>query len=173
MRTRLRLIPTTFIMLTSLWGIPETANAQIVQATTSIEGLTCPFCSFGAQKRLKKVGGVKDVKVDVNLGLATLFAGQGQSIDVQQIPDAVKKAGFVPDDIRVVAIGMVQDNSGQLYLQLRGQEQGLLLADADPTTSEKLRGFAGSGVEIEVTGAWNSASGGNSFQITPGGIQLL
>ncbi len=129
--------------------------AQITEATTEINGLTCPFCSFGAKKKLKTVDGVDKVTVDIQKGQAILQANPGESIAVQQISAAVKKAGFAPGRVRVVATGRVQQQGERLLLDLSGQEASLLLNTTDLTQQEKLSSLAEQEVEIEVTGQWS------------------
>ena len=167
MRGLFRILFTTVLAIASAGSIPMSANAQIAEATTTIEGLTCPFCSFGAKKRLKTVDGVGKVTVDVGKGIAALQAEPGQSIDVQQIPEAVKKAGFAPGTVRIVAIGRVQNDNGRLLLHLSGQEERFLLEETDTVQRATLLSFMDKGVEIEVTGRWSLSETEPDARITP------
>lgn len=126
----IRILPVALLTAASLWVAPLSAQAQVVRAIASIDGLTCPFCAFSAEKQLKKVGGVQRITVDVDKGTATLVARSGQSIDVEQIPGAIKAAGFAAKGVRIVALGTVVSQGQGLRLQLQGQSRNLPPGDA-------------------------------------------
>lgn len=168
-----RFLSATLFTIVNFSLIPSPAYAQVAEATTTIDGLTCPFCSFGAKKRLKTVDGVDKVTVDVMKGIATLQANPGESINVQQISGAVKKAGFAPGVVRIVAIGRVQKNGENLHLHLSDQEERLLLDTIDQVQQEKLRSIAEQGLEIEVTGLWSIAEAEPYARITPESVREL
>lgn len=167
-----RLLSTTTLALVPLCILASKGNAQITHATTEIEGLTCPFCSFGAAKRLKKVSGVHKVNVETTDGWATLSAEDGQSIDVRKIPDAVKSAGFVPGLIRIVAIGKVHHQDGQMFLKIDEHLHLLSLTEGQAITQDQLRELADGGTAVEMTGVWQPGSN-NVAQIVPETIKSL
>lgn len=167
-----RLLSTTTLALVTLSLLPNTGNAQITHATTEIEGLTCPFCSFGAAKRLKKVDGVREVNVETTDGWAALSAENGQSIDVRKIPDAVKSAGFIPGLIRIVAIGTVHNRDGQMFLKIDEHLHLLSLTEVQAITQDQLRELADNGAVVEMTGVWQPGSN-NVAQIVPETIKSL
>lgn len=152
-----RVLLTSLLTATSLWICPLVANAQIVQAVASMNGLTCPFCSFGAEKQIKKVGGVQKVNVNIDAGTATITARPGQSIDVGQLPSAIKSAGFVSRNIRIVAIGTVATQGNNLSLQLRGQNRSLILAPSqNQALVAKLQDAARQRTTVEINGDWRA-----------------
>ena len=57
------------------------AHAQVESATVVVEGMSCPFCAFGVEKRLKKVRGVGSIEVNMGVGSASMTASEGESID--------------------------------------------------------------------------------------------
>ena len=69
------------------------AHARISRVIVSVDGMSCPFCTFDVEKRLKKVDGTGFVNVDLKTGTATLLAAEGKTIHLDQIPDAIKTAG--------------------------------------------------------------------------------
>jgi len=68
-------------------------------ATIAVDGLSCPFCAYGLEKNLKKVSGVKAVKIDMKTGKATVALKPDAQVDDQTLRQAVKKAGFTARDI--------------------------------------------------------------------------
>jgi len=73
---------------------PETQKIEV-----EVDGLSCPFCAYGLEKKLIKLDGVKDLKIDVENGLAILIVKKEQAPDRKTIETAVKKAGFTPREI--------------------------------------------------------------------------
>ncbi|NJL81930.1 MAG: heavy-metal-associated domain-containing protein [Chloroflexaceae bacterium] len=152
----IRILPLALLTAASFGVAPLAAQGQIVRAIASIDGITCPFCAFGAEKQLKQVGGVQRIAVDVDKGTATLVARAGQSIEVGQIPGAVKAAGFTAREVRIVAIGTVIAEGQGLRLQLQGQPRRLTLRPSrDEALMAKLRAASGQRTLLEVTGVWN------------------
>lgn len=152
----IRILPVALLTAASLWVAPLSAQAQVVRAIASIDGLTCPFCAFSAEKQLKKVGGVQRITVDVDKGTATLVARSGQSIDVEQIPGAIKAAGFAAKGVRIVALGTVVSEGQGLRLQLQGQSRNLPLGTPqDGTVAAKLQAALRQQTLLEVSGVWH------------------
>ncbi len=84
------------------FGLIPIAEAQVSGVTVAVDGMSCPFCAFGVEKRLKKVNGVDSVAIDLKSGLATLTVIKGKTIHVNQIPEAIKTAGFTPGEMPAI-----------------------------------------------------------------------
>ncbi|MDQ6987538.1 MAG: heavy metal-associated domain-containing protein [Mariprofundaceae bacterium] len=69
-------------------------------ATIQVDGLSCPFCTYGLEKNLKKVKGVGSVHIDMKAGKATVLLKTDANVDDQALRKAVEKAGFTPRDIK-------------------------------------------------------------------------
>ena len=95
------------------------AQAEIRSATVAVDGMSCPFCAFGVEKRLKKVEGVGSVTISAKKGTATLVAKAEESIDVEQIPGAIESAGFTPGSVTVDAVGRVSTDEKDRVLSDR------------------------------------------------------
>ena len=129
------------------------SGARVESASVVVEGMSCPFCAFGVEKRLKKVAGVRSVTVSTRDGLASLTAKADESIAVEEIPRAIEKAGFTPGTIRIEAVGVVaKDSQGQWVLQVAGSSQILLLVDLLDGTEEQLAGLAERDTLVRVEG---------------------
>lgn len=132
------------------------AKAQVSSATVAVDGMSCPFCAFGVEKRLKKVDGAGLVVVDLKTGTATLSAAEGKTIHVDQIPDAIKTAGFTPGKIRIAAIGMIKTNDSEEFLLLvDGSKQILLLANLKDDMKKRLMTFTKTGRQLKVSGIFH------------------
>lgn len=169
----LRLLPSLLLASVGLLSTISGAQAEVSQVMVAVEGMTCPFCSFGVAKRLKKVTGVEDIHVDTDLGLATVTAAAGESIDLPQVPEAVKSAGFTPGVVRIIAIGTLQMEEGQIYLRLRNQEQILRLSDSSSIASERLLSLMQENADVEVTGTWNAAGTDKLSELKLEAVKIL
>ena len=107
-----------FLTLMFLFWFILPAQAQIQKVVVEIEGMTCPFCNFGVEKILDKVDGVQKVAVDLKKGAAVLNAKPKESIHIDQIHPAIKKAGFKVLSIRLEAVGAPSaDSQGDIFIR--------------------------------------------------------
>ena len=107
------------------------SHAQINQVTVKVDGLACAFCAYGLQKGLKRVEGVRDVKVFVDAGKAELQFKKGVPVGLEEIGPAVKRAGYTPREIRIEATGRLEDWNGSPALFVDGNGEKLLLNGSD------------------------------------------
>ncbi len=77
-----------------------TASSSLDRVEVKVNGMACPFCAYGIEKKLKALPGAQDVKVDLGKGLATFEASSG-AVSEQQIKQAIKDAGFTPVSINI------------------------------------------------------------------------
>ncbi len=59
-----------------------------------VDGLSCPFCAYGLEKKLKKIEGVKKIEIDVENAFTLLTLLDGKTISETTIRKKVKEAGF-------------------------------------------------------------------------------
>jgi mercuric ion binding protein len=64
------------------------------QIQVTILGMSCPFCAYGVEQKLKKLEGVEDLKVELKTGLATLTLKEGVDIPNEELQKKVEDAGF-------------------------------------------------------------------------------
>ncbi len=132
--------------------LAEPAFAQVTQATAAVEGLACPFCAFGVEKKLKQVRGVGGVEVQMEDGTAELSAVEGGSIEVSQIPRAIRQAGFTPGRLAVTAAGtLVVEGERTVFRDAIG-EQRMLLVNVPRQLEAEVRHALETGEPIRLTG---------------------
>ena len=128
-----------------------TVFGQVTSASVGIAGLSCPFCAYGLEKQLKKLEGVGEVKIEVNKGLADLKAKKEGSIPVEQVSDAVKKAGFTPKEITITAIGHLGELMGLPSFEV--SKTDILFVFGKNAQFEKLKkALKGEEKKVKVTG---------------------
>jgi mercuric ion binding protein len=59
-----------------------------------VDGLACPFCAYGIEKKLNAIKGVQGVGVNIVSGTVNVTMAEGASLDEATAKQAVKDAGF-------------------------------------------------------------------------------
>lgn len=59
-----------------------------------VDGLACPFCSYGIEKQLHKLDGVDRVETNIKLGQIVVQMLAGKFLERAQVEEAIEKAGF-------------------------------------------------------------------------------
>ncbi|MEF9475313.1 MAG: heavy-metal-associated domain-containing protein [Candidatus Mariimomonas ferrooxydans] len=137
MINRTLLIYITVLLFSVIINI-SLASAKILSAKVSVDGLACPFCAYGVEKKLKRVKGVGSMDIRMQEGTVTLTAEQGQSIDFAEVPGAIKNSGFSMRQMKLVASGTVMEEDGNLFLRYEGPGERLALKDVGPALRDKL-----------------------------------
>jgi copper chaperone CopZ len=125
-----------FLVLALLLIVPG-AYAQVLEVTVSVDGMACPFCAFGVEKKLRGVDGAGKIDVSMKDGTATITAQEGRSVEVGQVPEAIRDAGFSPGTIRISARGWIAADSKSIYLQADGQR--FLLSGVEDGLEEQIK----------------------------------
>lgn len=64
------------------------------QYVVEIKGMSCPFCAYSLEKKLKRIENAAGVSIDLNAGKAVITAKPGKSIDEKVIREIIREAGF-------------------------------------------------------------------------------
>ncbi len=82
------------------------AGSQALAAGTQyqlrVDGLACPFCSYGIEKKLMQTPGVENVKFDLEQGLVIVSVAQGIHLSEEQLDALIKDAGFSLRGVREI-----------------------------------------------------------------------
>ncbi|MFB6249328.1 MAG: heavy-metal-associated domain-containing protein [Salinibacter sp.] len=97
----LRLVAALSVLLVGI-AVPLSASAQSPQqdrvrspdATVYVDGLACPFCAYGLEKKLKTLDALQKMDVQLEKGRVRLAFVEGHPPTKKQIRQAVKEAGF-------------------------------------------------------------------------------
>ncbi len=145
--------------LFSLWVLALTlaapATAQVVRATVEVEGMSCPFCAFGVEKRLRRVEGVGSVAVEMKEGRAVVEAADGASIDLAGLPEAVRKAGFTPGRLEIDAVGVLgRPGAGtdRAWTLIVAEKEEILLVEVSRELAGRLADLAAGDAPVRVRG---------------------
>ncbi len=170
MRNRPRLVGTTspsalpFALAALLLGLPSTrADAApqspdepgMVAVTVEAE-LSCPSCALGLERRLNRLDHVAGVEVRPADGRIVVTVEPGHRLDLAAVRDTVRSAGFMPDGMRIIAVGHLTDANGTPALAL-SPDFALPLAAGEPTVALVSEG--GDRL-LTVSGSWDHAPDG-------------
>lgn len=81
-------------LILSLMVVTTAALAGQQAYKLRVDGLACPFCAYGIEKKLGAVKGVQRVEVDIGAGAVTVTMAEGAALDEASAQKAVKEAGF-------------------------------------------------------------------------------
>ena len=59
-----------------------------------VDGMVCPFCAYGLEKRLMKLAAVDSLIVRISDGLVQIREKDGQMLTEEDVRKEVEKAGF-------------------------------------------------------------------------------
>ncbi len=105
----LLVFPTVTVALSAVKDEPAMIQLQV-------NGLACPFCAYGLEKKLRALPGVNDVSIDINNGRVVMVIRGSEIPDVEAVRKAVKKAGFTPGTVEYVLVGRVNGENRTIRL---------------------------------------------------------
>lgn len=59
-----------------------------------VDGLACPFCAYGIEKKISGLDGVEKIDIDIDTGLIAVTLANGASLNETTARQAVDEAGF-------------------------------------------------------------------------------
>ncbi len=132
-------------------GILSPIQAQVEKVDIRVDGLSCPFCAYGLEKKLKSIEGVGGVKIYIDKGVATLQNKKERSIAVENLDSVVKDAGFTARQITATVVGKIAQSDGTLVFSVTGSDVMFIInnnADFQKLSSA----LKGSEKPVRVTG---------------------
>lgn len=77
----------------------STSLAQSNEVKIRVDGLSCPFCAYGLEKKLNEIQGVENININIEEGLVILQLDEGVIVSEEKIRSKIKDAGFTPKEI--------------------------------------------------------------------------
>ncbi len=78
------------LMLLLLLPVAHAGSVYSLQ----VDGLACPFCAYGIEKKLSAIDGVDKIDVDIKEGQVIVTMADGASLSEERAGQAVTEAGF-------------------------------------------------------------------------------
>jgi len=90
------------LFLGILTGYSVNAQKEIDKFKIQVDGLGCPFCAYGLEKKFKEFKGIKNIKIDIETGDFSFAYPAKKALTMKAVIDQVKKAGYTPNDTKII-----------------------------------------------------------------------
>ena len=150
------------VLVALLFVSATSALASVGEVRLYVEGLACPFCTFGIEKSLKKVPGVVSLETTIRTGLVRIQLEPEAQLDPAALNEAVKKSGFTPSRIEVTATGTLVTSNEHPALKSSETGQTFRLVEPGAEGTYEL-------LSIELLEKLKSASANSSKRLTVSG----
>ena len=155
----------TAVILAALLISPSFLAAQTAgtnelkpKVTVQVDGLTCPFCAYGLEKRIKEIPAVQESIISLEDGIVELIPRAGQHIDIDEVKAAVIAGGFTPRGVQVALAGQLIEWNGLPALSIDatngdGQTVEMIYVLKENKELQRLKAAVkSSGQEVFITG---------------------
>ena len=86
-----RMLRVFALLLAALWAMPVWAGEAY---KLYVDGLACPFCAYGVEKKVGGLEGVEKIDIDIDEGVVAVTMAEGATLDEVAAKRAVDEAGF-------------------------------------------------------------------------------
>ena len=95
----------------TLFSINVSAQFERDQIEVQVDGLGCPFCAYGLEKKFKEFKGIKNAKIEMETGQFTFTYPSKKAISLEMIESQVDKAGYTAVSTKIMrADGTVEES---------------------------------------------------------------
>jgi mercuric ion binding protein len=132
-----RIIIMTMIM--SLFAVTTTQaqknGKQMDAFEVQVDGLGCPFCAYGLEKKFKEFKGIKKVAIDIETGDFSFQYPSEKALSMEDVVAQVKKAGYTPNIAKITrADGTIENSEAAAVTEVT---DGSILTEASVTVAGK------------------------------------
>ncbi len=104
------IIITFVILMATMFG--ATAQGKMDNFEVKVDGLGCPFCAYGLEKKFKELKGIEDVKIEIETGIFTFAYPSEKKLALATVATQVEKAGYTPISTKIIRTDGTIENSG-------------------------------------------------------------
>ncbi len=80
------------MLLSMIWSAATLAAGT--EYRMRVDGLACPYCAYGVEKKLKAIEGVGKIDVNLDAGLVVVDVAEGVTLTEPQMKTLFQDAGF-------------------------------------------------------------------------------
>ena len=120
-------IITVVITLFTALGIQAQKSMDAFEV--QVDGLGCPFCAYGLEKKFKEFKGIKKVQIDIETGDFSFLYPSEKALTMDAVTAQVEKAGYTPITSKITRA------NGEVELSETKETQ---ISDASKVVNEKL-----------------------------------
>jgi len=88
------------ILLIGFTGLAQAQEGRDL-VEVQVDGLGCPFCAYGLEKKFKEFKGIDDIAIDIETGDFSFSYPAEKNIGLKAILEQVKKAGYTPNEAKI------------------------------------------------------------------------
>jgi len=88
------LIKTSLFLTTITLLLSSFSFAAGTQYSMRVDGLACPFCAYGIEKKFIRTEGVDSVDIDLQKGLVIVKTREGKTFGEEKLKEIINDAGF-------------------------------------------------------------------------------
>ncbi len=94
------------LIVVMLFGLSQPAVAETNEYVLRVDGLACPYCAYGIEKKLKNLDGVIDnsINVDLDRGIVAFKARSGDDLNEEALKRLINDAGFTLRNIQIKTV---------------------------------------------------------------------
>jgi len=89
-----KLIVMSMVSVVMMFSAVSTSFAAGTNYNIRVDGLACPFCAYGIEKKFKKMDGISNIKVDLDEGLVSVDAKEGVELKEEAMKKLFNDSGF-------------------------------------------------------------------------------
>ncbi len=89
-----KIILMSVLMVATMFGSIQTSFAAGTNYNIRVDGLACPFCAYGIEKKFKAMKGVSNIKVDLDKGLVSVDVKDGVELKEDNMKKLFNDSGF-------------------------------------------------------------------------------
>ena len=118
------------ISVLAFTSISNQVNAQASrdQIEVQVDGLGCPFCAYGLDKKFKEFKGIKDVTIEMETGQFNFTFPTEEALSLEKIQNQVDKAGYTAVTTKIIRADGTVEESKQNITEL-SDESKIVLKD--------------------------------------------
>ncbi|MFT6417470.1 MAG: copper chaperone CopZ, partial [Dokdonia sp.] len=130
------IIMTMILSLFAVTGTQAQKNGKQMDAfEVQVDGLGCPFCAYGLEKKFKEFKGIKKVAINIETGDFSFLYPTEKALTMDAVVEQVKKAGYTPNIAKITrADGTVENSEADAVTQITGET---ILSEAAITVAGK------------------------------------
>lgn len=121
-------------------GLARPVKAEIERITLRVDGLACPFCAYGLEKKITKIKGVSSYDVDMKEGKVFIGVKPEAQIELNSLYQVVKEAGFTLRSISLRVKGKISQSELGLVLLVGGSNDKFILLESEAILKKYHRG---------------------------------
>ncbi len=78
------------------------AQSKVDNFQIQVDGLGCPFCAYGLEKKFKEFKGIKKVAIEIETGDFRFTYPSEKKLAMNTVLKQVKKAGYTPKSAKII-----------------------------------------------------------------------